>query len=93
MKLPVQVPEHIAKLMLESQERRRAFKIADKAAQVTLWAAVHAEYPELDKDDNFTLDGEYSEQGVVMLKEADSCGNDALKSALRDLASKLKDLN
>lgn len=90
--LPFQVNQRIVDLCKADSERHDRHQAEKDAAHKELWDAVHAEYPELDREGNFTMKCEYVDQGIVMLDTAKSC-TDPKHALGRLLGRMIKDIN
>lgn len=85
--LPVPVSKSIIDLMLARNEILAAHKLEQEKLHDELWAAIHAEFPSLDTNANYSIDSEYIEAGVAMLKNRKPCNHsddmpDGLKKIL-----------
>ncbi len=89
--MPFQVSQKIVEMVKLDNELHRQVAEQKKASHKALWDAVHAEYPELDEDANYSLRCEFAEQGIVMLDTGD-CDHPAHKLASA-LGSMIKDIN
>lgn len=66
--LPLQVSQRIVDLAIADTKLQECLKEQRLASHRILWAEVHKEYPELEKEAGYTLKCEYAEQGIVMLE-------------------------
>lgn len=94
--LPIQLPAHIVELVKAKKTIVDELTLAADTAHAALWDAVHAEYPDLKREDNHTLNTQYMDQGVVMLEDDDDdcgCGQmpDSLKQMLMGIVSDLRE--
>ncbi len=86
--LPMQLsPEIVAKLK-EFRANADARDEQKKAEHAELWALVHSTYPELDADASYSIDSEYLEGDIAILKNRKQC--DHGKSGLGGLSSLLR---
>lgn len=69
--LPTQVNKTIVQLVEEKKALRKKHKEESEEIHDKLWAAVHEQYPSLPEDENYSLDGEHSAIGIVILKKDD----------------------
>jgi len=71
--LPVKLPDHLVKMIIEQRELRRKRNRKLNAMNESIWIQIYKEYPELNEEDDHIIDTQYLDQGLALLKEEDNC--------------------
>lgn len=76
---PIQLSPALVEKLVQKRALSDELEKQAKEAHEDFWGAVYEAHPELDKETSHTLDAEYLEQGIVMLKKK-PCRSDCSES-------------